>query len=67
MSLRDWLTYKLGDTFLSETDGDTYTVKEALCDIKCRRCNETIQTYEPYARGTWHYSKNHIECAKFGL
>lgn len=67
MSIRDWLVYQVGDVFLSDCDGDTYTIKEAVCDIECRRCGEWILEDEPYARGTWHYSKFHIECARSGL
>lgn len=67
MSIKLWLDVQEGDQFLSDSDGDTYTVKEALCDIQCRRCDEKILAYEPYARGTWHYAKFHIDCAKTGL
>lgn len=67
MSMLQWLDVQVGDSFVSECDGDYYSVKEALCDIECRRCGEWIEEYEPYARGTWHYSKYHVECAKTGL
>ncbi len=67
MSMKLWLEVEVGDKFLSPCDGDTYVVQEALCDIKCRRCETWIDMYEPYARGTWHYSKYHIHCAKYGL
>ena len=67
MSLRDWLEYKLGDEFLSLCDGDTYIVKEAQCNIECKRCGDLIHIWEPYARGTWTYAKFHVACAKYGL
>lgn len=67
MSMKLWLNVQFGDEFISTWDGDRYTVREALCDIKCRRCDGTIATHEPYARGSWYYSKFHIHCAKEGV